>query len=63
MKYGDLENKDINELNEMLKDAKVKLGKLKFELANKALKDFSQIRKARIEIAKLLTAINRINSK
>jgi len=57
MKYADLQNKDSHELQEMLKEAKVKLGKLRFDLANKALKDFSRIGKIRREVAQIMTAI------
>lgn len=58
MKYADLQNKGKEELQEMLKELKVGLGKLRFELANKTLKDFSQINKTKKDIARFLTAIN-----
>lgn len=57
MKFKDLENKDNRELEVMLKEAKIKLGKLRFELANKSLKDSSQMSKTRKEIAQIMTAI------
>lgn len=57
MKYSDLNNKGIQELQEELREEKIKLGKLRFELANKALKDSSQISKVKRDIARLLTAI------
>ena len=47
MKYSDLQSKDPVELKESLKELKVKLGKFRFELANKTLKDFSQINKTK----------------
>ncbi|MGD0977430.1 MAG: 50S ribosomal protein L29 [Minisyncoccia bacterium] len=59
MKYSDLQNKDNRELEVMLKEAKVKLGKFRFEMANKALKDFSQIGKTRKEIAQIMTAMKK----
>ena len=57
MKYSDLQSKDKIELKESLKELKVKLGKLRFELANKTLKDFSQIKKTKKDIARVLTAL------
>jgi ribosomal protein L29 len=60
MKYEELQNKDHTELQEMLKNAKVKLGKFRFELANKALKDSSQIGKTRKEIAQIMTALKKL---
>lgn len=57
MKFIELQNKDSRELEVILKEAKVKLGKLRFELANKALKDSSQIGKERKEIARIMTAM------
>lgn len=57
MKYSDLNNKGTQELRERLREEKIKLGKLRFELANKALKDSSQIGKVKKDIARLLTAV------
>jgi len=57
MKFEELQNKGSQELEVMLKEAKVKLGKLRFELANKALKDSSQIGKTKKEIAQIMTAM------
>lgn len=58
MKYSDLQNKDPRELQMTLKELQVQLGKLRFQLADKALKDFSQIKKTRKDIAKIMTAVN-----
>ena len=63
MKYADLKNKDEKELQQMLKDLQVKLGKFKFELANKSLKDYSQVGKTKRDIAQVMTAINAVNTK
>lgn len=57
MKFPELQNKSQNELQEMLKEFQVKLGKLKFELAGQSLKDTSQIGKARKDIARVMTAL------
>lgn len=58
MKHSELQNQSEAELQERLQAARVRLGKLRFELANKALKNFSQIGKTRREIARLMTALN-----
>ena len=60
MKYTDLKNKDIKELQQMEKDLRVKLGKLRFELANKTLKNFNQLKQTKKDIARVLTAISKL---
>lgn len=57
MEYTDLKNKDIKELQKMAEDLKIKLGKLRFELANKTLKNFGELGQAKKDIARVLTAI------
>jgi large subunit ribosomal protein L29 len=57
MRYSDLKDKDVKELQKMAEDLKIKLGRLRFELANKTLKDFSQIKKTKKDIARVLTAV------
>ena len=57
MKFNYIQSKSQNELNEMLKELRIKLGKLRFELANKSLKDVSQLKKTKKDIARILTAI------
>ena len=57
IKYTDLKNKDIKELQKMAEDLKIKLGKLRFELANKTLKNFDQLGQTKKDIARVLTAI------
>lgn len=59
MEFQDLQNKSVPELQERLKEARIKLGRLKFELANKALKDSSQIGKVKKEIARIMTVLNK----
>lgn len=61
MKFSDLQSKSQPELNEMLKELRVKLGKLRFELANKALKDTSQLKKVKKDTARILTALKNQN--
>ncbi len=57
MDYTDLQNKDIKELQKMAEDLKIKLGKFRFELANKTLKNFDQLGQTKKDIARVLTAI------
>jgi len=61
MKFADIQSKSREELNEMLKESQIKLGKLRFELANKSLKDVSQFKKIKKDIARILTSINKQN--
>jgi large subunit ribosomal protein L29 len=63
MRYSDLKGKDVKELQKMAEDFKVKLGKLRFELANKTLKDFSQVKKTKKDIAKVMTALRSLDTK
>ncbi len=55
MKKNDLNNKSKDELNGMLEVLKSKLLQFNFELGEKRLKDFSQIKKTKKEIARILT--------
>ena len=57
MKYTEIKQKDSKELQTVLKDERIGLGKLRFELNNKSLPDSSKIRTTRRNIAKILTAI------
>jgi len=61
MRYKDISAKETTELTEMLKNSKIKLGELRFELVNKSLKDTSQINKVKKEISIIKTAINSKN--
>ena len=55
MKFADIQSKDKPELNEMLKEHQIKLGKLRFELANKSLKDVSQLKKTKKDSAQVFS--------
>ncbi len=59
MKNADLKNNTKEELNAMLKDMRAKLLQFNFELGEKRLKDFSQVKKTKREIARILTALNK----
>ena len=53
-------NKTREELAGMFKEQKVKLLKLKFDLNEKKLKDFSQINKTKKDVARIMTALNNL---
>ncbi len=55
MKKIDLQNKTSEELSTMLKDFKAKLLQFNFELGEKRLKDFSQVKKTKKNVARILT--------
>ena len=55
MKKIDLQNKTKEELDTMMKDLKAKLLQFNFELGEKRLKDFSQVKKTKKGIARILT--------
>ena len=59
MKNTDLQNKTKEELNSMLNDLKSKLLQFNFELGEKRLKDYSQVKKTKKEIARILTNFNK----
>lgn len=64
MKFQELRNKHEDELQAMLKELQTKLLHLRFDLAEKKLKDFSQVKKTKTEIARVLTALHaRFNEK
>lgn len=63
MKYQELENKAENELRKMLEELRIKLGKMRFELANKTLKNFNNIEQVKRDSARVLTALNKNHGK
>lgn len=62
MKYSELQTTDRAELLKMLEDARIKLGRLRFELANRTLKNHSQLDQVRKDIARLLTKLRALNT-
>ena len=58
MDYIEIKNKNAAELQELLKENRVVLGKLRFDLADNSLKDVSRISKTKKEIARILTELN-----
>ena len=63
MKNADLKNNTKEELNAMLKDMRAKLLQFNFELGEKRLKDFSQVKKTKREIARILTTLKQNGTK
>lgn len=61
MATKDLKTIEIAELQKTLKELRVKLSKLSFELEANTLKNYSEIGKTRKEIARVLTEINSRN--
>lgn len=64
MKFTDLKEKDLAELQKMLKDKKSELFELRLKLKTMQLTNTSEITVARKDIARIRTAISakRINS-
>ena len=52
-----IKNLSVPELKKMLEDLKAKSMQLSFDLADKKLKDFSEIGKTKKEIARILTEL------
>lgn len=60
MKTVDIQNKNHDGLVATLEELKAKMLRLQFDLADKKLKDFSQIKKTRQDIARVLTAMKNV---
>ena len=65
MKYIDLKDKTLKELNELLKEKKVLIFKLKAKLKTMQLTNPNEIKEARRDVARIKTAITALqkNSK
>jgi large subunit ribosomal protein L29 len=57
MKYSDISDKSLNELNEMLKEKKVLLFELKTKLKTMQLTNTSELTTVKKDIARIKTAI------
>ena len=57
MKRIDTHNKSKQELANSLSELRVKLSQLRFDHADKKLKDFAQFKKTKKDIARILTAL------
>jgi large subunit ribosomal protein L29 len=58
MKFKEIKDKNIKELNSLLSQNREKLRELRFKDANKQLKNVREIRQVRLLISKILTALN-----
>ena len=61
MHISELKNKSKDELNQLLVDLKAKILKLNFDLADNKVKDFSQFKKVKKDIARIMTAVKNLN--
>lgn len=57
MKQNELNNKSGEELSHLLVELKTKLLKLNFDLADNKVKDVSQVKKTKKDIARVLTTL------
>ena len=62
MKYSELKDKTREELLAILKDLKGGLSRLSFELSNNTLKNSSQIKKNKKDIARIMTVLRNVSS-
>ena len=58
MKRFDTKNKSREELIGSLAEFRTKIGQLQFDKADKKLKDFSQFKKIKKDIARVMTALS-----
>jgi len=58
MKYTDLQNKSVAELNELLKEKKLEVFTLKVKLKTMQLTNTAELRAAKKDVARIKTAIN-----
>ena len=63
MKYIDIKEKDASALNELLKEQKLLLFKLKSRLRTMQLNNPNEIKEVRHDIARIKTAITAANAK
>ncbi len=57
MELIDLKNKTAEELSQLLGELRAKMVKLRFDLADKKLKNFSDVGKTRKAVARVLTEL------
>lgn len=61
MKTNELNNKSREELTHLLADLKAKILKLNFDMADNKVKDVSQVKKTKKDIARVLTLLKNQN--
>jgi len=59
LQFKELENRSVNDLQQVLKDSRQKLQELRFKVASKQLKNIREIRSVRLTIAHILTILQR----
>ena len=60
MKIDELKNMSKDELNKLVSDLRAKLLKFNFDLADNKVKDVSQIKKTKKDVARALTLLKQI---
>ncbi len=62
MKYSELQSSNRATLLKQLEESRKTLGKLRFQLANRTLKNHSQIKLVRKDVARVLTKLRSQNT-
>lgn len=57
MKFKELKLKSPTELKKTLEETREKIRDLRFKMANRKLKDSSEVKKARVLVARILTLL------
>jgi len=63
MKYTDLQEKSVSELEKMLKEKKLEVFTLRAKLKTMQLTNTSELRAAKKDVARIMTALNAARSK
>jgi len=63
MKYTELQDKSVAELQELLKEKKVEVFTLKAKLKTMQLNNTSELKAARKDVARIMTALSAARSK
>jgi large subunit ribosomal protein L29 len=63
MKYTDLQNKSLAQLQELLKEKKLEVFTLKVKLKTMQLTNTAELRAAKKDVARIKTAINAVQPK
>jgi len=63
MKYTDLQEKSVEELNAMLKEKKLEVFTLRAKLKTMQLTNTSELREAKRDVARIMTALSAARTK
>jgi large subunit ribosomal protein L29 len=63
MKFTDLQEKSVSELEELLKEKKLEVFTLRAKLKTMQLTNTSELRAAKKDVARIMTALNAARSK